>query len=158
MISRGKAGLQERPVKKTGWTKARRTAFLEMLATTCNVGRSAKAAGMTASTAYRLRNRDGGFAQLWAAAVAAGSERLKERLLAHSLGQAPDGENPDALADEPVATPFDVDVAMATLKTLAAIDRRGSGGGERPTYATDAEVTVMLVERLDALASRLARP
>lgn len=156
MITVTKDGLQERAVKKNGWTKERRRTFLAMLATTCNVERSARAAGMATATAYRLRNRDGAFAQLWAAAIESGRERLKERVLAHSLGQAPDGENPDALADEPVAAPFDVDVAMATLKTLAAIDHRG--GGVRPVYATDAEVTVMLLDRLDALARRLARP
>lgn len=164
MISRGKAGLQQRAVQKNGWTKERRTLFLEELSVSCNVWRAARAVGRSASTAYRLRQRDEGFALLWAQAIDDGVERLKERLLAHSLGQETGEDNPDDLdlAARQASAPFDAArfdpaVAMGTLRTLATLSRQGGRAVGKPSYATDAEVNVMLLERLQALARKAAK-
>lgn len=159
MIGNGARGIQVRAIRHDGWTKARRKTFLEVLATTCNVRGAAAASGMTATGAYTLRQRDAEFAGAWAAAIADGGDRLKEKLLAYLLGQTGSGDHPDTLDPAPVesAGPFDPDRAMQALKTLAAIDSRRGLRGARPTYASDAEVTVLLMERLNALAAKVAK-
>lgn len=157
MIARGKGGLQQRTIKRTGWTVARRRIFLDMLATTCNVTAATKAAGMSTATAHALRRRDAEFALLWAKAIAEGRERLKERLLAHSLALAPSEDHPGDLSDEPPPAAFDAGTALKTLQTLAALDRASGGRGERPDYATEAEVNALLMERLTAMARKLGK-
>lgn len=158
MVAQGKNGIQRRKPRHDGWTVARRALFLDTLAITCHVAHSAAAAGADPSSARRLRRRDPAFGLLWAAAMAAGQERLREELLAHSLGQLASGDNPGTERAERDVGPFDAEGARRTLKTLAALDRTDGGRrGDRPDYATDAEVTVLLADRLDALAKRLAR-
>lgn len=87
---------------KAGWTKARRQQFLEELAMTCNVTRAAALVGMSLPGAYALRRRDAEFALLWERAIDAGSERLREMVLACALGQRPNGHNPDEVRLDPV--------------------------------------------------------
>ena len=134
--------------------------FLDALATTCHAGHAAAAAGASARSARWLRQRDAEFALLWAAAIMAGRERLKEELLFRSLGQLTSGDNPGAERHEPggaALPPFDADEARKTLETLAKLERTQPRDRGRPDYATDAEVTHLLAERLAALAKRLAR-
>ena len=69
--------LQRKKTKANGWTKARRTAFLEELASSCNVRRAHVAAEMAQGSAYRLRNRDPLFAREWQEALELGYERLE---------------------------------------------------------------------------------
>ena len=86
----GKAGgrLQVRKAAKGGWTPAKRAAFLEHLAGTCNVAASARAVGMAPRGAHALKARDAVFAADWAAAIEAAYETLEARLLAYALGEA----------------------------------------------------------------------
>ena len=77
--------LQRRAVGHKSWTKARRQRFLDTLAATCNVLASSAAAGVPPTNAYRLRQRDPGFAALWQEALALGYERLEQALLTHAL-------------------------------------------------------------------------
>ena len=159
-IVNGKTGLQRRKARHDGWTKERRATFLDALATTCHAGHAAAAAGASARSARWLRQRDAEFALLWAAAIMTGRERLKEELLFRSLGQLTSGDNPGAERHEPggaALPPFDADEARKTLETLAKLERTQPRDRGRPDYATDAEVTHLLAERLAALAKRLAR-
>ena len=152
-----RAQLMQRAVKSDGFTKKKRAAFLDALAATCNVTTSAQAAGVHKSTAQRLRRRDPAFASLWEDAIRIGTERLREAVLAYSLGQLDLDENPDGERSEEPAKPFDVQQACRSLETIARIEARAGDarrGGGRPGYATDAEVTRLLIERLDALARR----
>ena len=68
----------------TGWTPARRDAFLEALAETGSAERAAVRVVMSASTAYRLRKQPRGaiFAMSWDAVLATRAGQLKEELLA----------------------------------------------------------------------------
>ena len=68
-----------------GWTRARRQAFLDALAETCNVTMATAAAGMRGKSAYDLRKVDPVFAGLWQEALALGYERLETALLRHAL-------------------------------------------------------------------------
>lgn len=67
----------------TGWTPARREQFLEALAETGSAERAAVRAGMSVSTAYRLRKQPRGavFALSWDAVVSTRAGQLKEELL-----------------------------------------------------------------------------
>ena len=58
-----------------------RKKFLEMLAQTSNVTKSAKAAGVEASTAYRARSNEPDFARSWANALWEGYEHLEIEVL-----------------------------------------------------------------------------
>ena len=84
----GKAGgrLQVRKAAKGGWTPAKRAAFLEHLAATCNIAASARAVGMAPRGAHALKARDAVFAADWAGAIEAAYETLEVRLLAYLPG------------------------------------------------------------------------
>ncbi|MEG8021326.1 hypothetical protein [Sphingomonas aerolata] len=85
----GKAGrLQVRKAAKGGWTPAKRAAFLEHLAATCNIAASARAVGMAPRGAHALKKRDAAFAADWAGAIEAAYETLEVRLLAYALGES----------------------------------------------------------------------
>lgn len=152
IVKHSRIGLQRRKLRSDGWTKEMRAAFLDMLAVTCNISASAAAVGRSADSARQLKRRDGEFAKLWAEAFAAGSERLEEELIACVLGQASSGNNPDAVRCDPPNVQFDPKLAMDVLKLQASLhpNRRKAGAP-----AAQDDVDVALVERLEALATRL---
>ncbi len=158
----GKAGgrLQVRKPAKGGWTPAKRAAFLEHLAATCNVAASARAVGMAPRGAHALKARDAVFAADWAAAIEAAYETLEARLLAYALGEV-EGEaeaESEAEADgdagaESRGAHFDPRVAV---QALGFRRRDAAAGGRGPSCkrATIAEVEAALVAKLDAIARR----
>ena len=158
----GKAGgrLQVRKTAKGGWTPAKRAAFLEHLAATCNIAASARAVGMAPRGAHALKARDAVFAADWAAAIEAAYATLEARLLAYALGEA-EGEveaEAERVADGDAAgesrgAHFDPRVAV---QALGFRRRDAAAGGRGPSCkrATIAEVEVALVARLDAIARR----
>ncbi len=158
----GKAGgrLQVRKAAKGGWTPAKRAAFLEHLAATCNVAASARAVGMAPRGAHALKARDAVFAADWAGAIEAAYETLEARLLAYALGEA-EGEaeaeangvaDGDAEADSRGAH-FDPRVAVQALG-FRRRDAAAGGRGPACKRATIAEVEAALVAKLDAIARR----
>jgi len=158
----GKAGgrLQVRKAAKGGWTPAKRAAFLEHLAATCNIAASARAVGMAPRGAHALKARDAVFAADWAGAIEAAYETLEARLLAYALGEV-EGEaeaESEAEADgdaeaELRGAHFDPRVAV---QALGFRRRDAAAGGRGPSCkrATIAEVEAALVARLDAIARR----
>lgn len=72
---------QRSPLRETDWTEAKRRIFLSELAMSSNVKRSAAAAGMGWQSVYRLRDRDEGFRQAWAEALAEGYAQLELEML-----------------------------------------------------------------------------
>ena len=165
-----KRALQRRAVRNKGWTKARRQRFLDTLAATCNVLASSAAAGIPPTNAYRLRQRDPGFAALWQEALTLGYERLEQALLTHAL------ESINAIeiaADGPV----DLSTGVTDPKRDTAAERAqgfpgsgapralagsadGSGGGPvggRISMA-DAQFALMLLNRHRAAVEGRAAP
>jgi hypothetical protein len=63
--------------------------FYVTLAETCNVVRSARAAGFSANWAYRKRRRDAGFRAGWARAVREGYAKLELVLLERAMNGTP---------------------------------------------------------------------
>ncbi len=161
----GKAGrLQVRKAARGGWTPAKRAAFLEHLAATCNIAASARAVGMAPRGAHALKARDAVFAADWAGAIEAAYETLEARLLAYALGEA-EGEaeaESEAEADgdaeaELRGAHFDPRVAVQALgfrkRGGAAV---GAGAGTLRKRVSLAELEAVLVARLDALDAQAA--
>lgn len=171
----GKAGgrLQVRKAAKGGWTPAKRAAFLEHLAATCNIAASARAVGMAPRGAHALKARDAVFAADWARAIEAAYETLEVRLLAYALGDAEgeaeaesEGEaerEPDGVVDGDAAAEsrgahFDPRVAVQALgfRKRAGVAAGGAGAGTLCKRVSLAELEAVLVARLDALDAQAA--
>ena len=167
----GKAGgrLQVRKAAKGGWTPAKRAAFLEHLAGTCNIAASARAVGMAPRGAHSLKARDAVFAADWARAIEAAYETLEVRLLAYALGEV-EGESEreaeaeaEAEADgdaeaELRGAHFDPRVAVQALgfRKRAGRAAGGTGAGTLCKRVSLAELEAVLVARLDALDAQAA--
>ncbi len=74
------------------FTPKKREKFLETLAATCNVSKSAQAVGVSTVTVYKTRRKDEAFAMEWEQAIEAGTATLE----AEAMRRAFDG------VDEPV--------------------------------------------------------
>ena len=155
--------VQVRAVRRDGWTAARRTAFLAVLATTCNVTMSAAKVGMSRTTAQALRQRDPAFAARWAAALASGYDRLEEGLLAVTIaglqGAGAGGDDQDASGDDVVGAPVEFDasekggekgggLSPSPLLSPSSVDRLGMGSGIVPLASMQAvQVALALLNR-----------
>lgn len=157
IVATGGRRVQARGVRAREWSKAKRALFLDHLAATSNVCRSARAVGMTASGAHQLRRRDPVFAEAWGAALEVGYQHLEEKLLARALGQDGDADavvpgcDPTAIA----AGPFDPEAALRVLgQRNAAIAAGGRGRRSPPPFkvAPIEEVRAALMAKLDARA------
>ena len=163
--------VQVKRVHDTGWTKAKRKRFLDVLAGSCNVRIAAAAVGMGTVGAYRLRRRDPAFAELWKEALSTGYEVLEEALLHRALVGVNAIEIEPALdaielADSdggPVrpASGFvgkpatqDVQLALTVLNRHRATveGMRTLPAGRRPT---EEETNAALRKQLDILARKL---
>lgn len=76
---------QIRNKRSDGWTKARKTRFLNELAVSCNVMRAAAKVGAFPASAYRRRATDAAFAEAWQAALQSGYDRLEAALLRRAI-------------------------------------------------------------------------
>lgn len=81
----GNGRAQQALVREDGWTPERRETFLQTLAETCNVREAAEAAGMARWSAYRLKQRDPGFARDWERALSIAYDELEAALLRDAL-------------------------------------------------------------------------
>ena len=144
---------QRRRALRTSLTKAQRIVFLDHLAATANVKRSAEAVGRKAPTLYGMKQRDPEFAAAWQVALEAGYARIEEELLAHALGDATTDYVPGESEVES-ARPFDPNLA---LKLLSQRDARRPRRFHGPSYsrAPAAEARKELTRLLDGLAKRL---
>ena len=88
-IVEGKTRLKERRASPQTITDEQIEAFFLALADTCNVVRSAKAAGFSAWWAYRRRKFDAAFRNGWAAAVREGYAKLELVLLERAMKGTP---------------------------------------------------------------------
>jgi hypothetical protein len=154
ITARPGGGMQVAESGRKLFGKARRAVFLEWLAATCNVRRSAAAAEVTANCVYQRRMRDPAFRAEWQEALEQGYARLEARLLERVAS-----EDRIAIAGdlEPADEPFDKELALHLLrehkKGLAGVPGRGAA----PRAADWAEVEAHFVKRLGALRARLDR-
>lgn len=152
---------------------ARRRRFFLHLSATCNAAASAKAAGLSNSTVYALRQADAEFLAAWQDAMRAGYDRLEEALLARALAALQQGEGaadtppsedappagrgggrPAHRLDGKVALSA-VQLALDLLNRRQAAEKRGTAGRRR---ASTQEVEAALGAKLDSLARRIGEP
>ena len=109
---------QVRGVRGQDIDPARIETFLVTLGDTCNVARSARVAGFSASWAYRLRKRDAGFRSGWAEAVREGYAKLELVLLERAMKGTP---RPVQRRDgsERIIREYSTQLAVALLKKHA---------------------------------------
>ena len=85
----GKSSPKRRAPREGDITSAQIDTFFATLTETCNVVRSAKAAGFSKDWAYRKRKRDAAFRTGWAHAVREGYARLELVLLERAMKGTP---------------------------------------------------------------------
>jgi hypothetical protein len=164
--------LQKRSARKDGWTKTKRARFLDEFAATCNVRMAAARVGMSDRSVRALRRRDAQFAVLYDEALEDGYRRLEAELLARTLGQQPEDENPfdrdeptgddenpspDERRPVPPPPPFDPQMALKVLqlRNRETAARAHHLRGRVFVRATQEETDAALMKKLDALERRL---
>ena len=107
---------QVRKTNSKSFTVTKRKRFLDALALTCNVTKSAEYAAIATTTLFRYRVRDKVFAGQWDDALAMGYDRLEALVLQHGGAGQPIDPDPDAAeAGGAEPEPFDFDRAMKVL-------------------------------------------
>lgn len=159
LLSGGKSRKRQvRPVRKDGWTQAKRRIFLDHLAATCNVRRSAETAGMGEHGAYALRRRDPAFAAQWQAAIEHGYATIEATLMARALAPPdatlPERQEGDPLTPDPAG--MDTELALGLLKWRDQGERRTKRVGPPPRVATREELTQALLARIARVKQRRA--
>ncbi|NYT42474.1 hypothetical protein HZY97_17005 [Sphingomonas sp. R-74633] len=133
------------------WTKAKRSAFLDHLASTGNVRAAAAHAGMTPPSVYHLRRKDEEFAEEWRKALILGYEMLETILLGHVLGGGG-----DMISCEDGR---EIDVAEA-IRLLGLHRNSLNGkwkGGPALKRARPEETDAVILRKLDAIDRARAR-
>lgn len=150
--------VQVRAEREGGFTAAKRTTFLDHLAGCCNLGRAAKAAGVSTVTINYHRRRDPAFARACAEALEAGYAALEAAMLERAAGggYVP---GPDA---ESMPGPETLDTRLAEfllgLRAREMGKRTGSNSGPRPKRATEKELNDAILEKLAMLDKSLRSP
>lgn len=132
------APAQVRQTRKDGWSAQRQAQFLEALEDSFNVAQAARDVGMSVQSAYKLRQRDPGFAQGWAEALERGYAELEMLLLRQALYGTEQVETIDPGDGGPQrvkrVTHYPHGMAIRLLfahhASVAAV--RAARGGERP--------------------------
>jgi hypothetical protein len=121
------------------WSDAKKRKFLERLAATANVGKSAEHVKMSDSAAYALRRRDAAFEAQWREALSEGYARLEMLMVQRALAGLDVGE-PDAQAA--------ASLSERTILTLLA--RHGPAVREHRAEAGQVEDRDEVMARVEA--------
>jgi hypothetical protein len=156
--------LRVRKVRRDGWTRKRREAFLAYLAATANATASARAVRITASAAHNEKRRNPAFAAAWEEALATSQETIRTLYMATVLGtatleqaQLSEPEEGEDYPEPPDPTGFDPVLAMEFLRQIEGSRAAGTGGTRRATIASKAELADALIKRIAAVRKRRAR-
>lgn len=137
----------------------KRQAFLDALALTCNINRSAAFAGVAPSTVHRRQAADATFAAAWQTALEMGYDRLETLALEHSgAGAAVEADPERAAAAGADAVPFDFDKALKLLMFHRAArhgQRQTPKGGAPAKNLTREETNKLLLKALAAAKRRV---
>ena len=154
ITSRPYGRLQTVKSKRVRFRLARQELFLEHLAATCNVARSAAAAGVTPQCVYQCRIRDAAFRAAWGVALEQGYARLEAALIARAMaGEGRTEIAGDKEVDGPEA-PERIDWAkgMELLKhQQRKLDGRPVDNRARPARAPIEQVAKTLIRKLRVL-------
>lgn len=151
-IVEGKSRLRRRRASRQTITQEQIDVFLETLADTCNVLRSAKAAGFGKDWAYRRRKVDAAFRNGWAEAVREGYAKLELVLLERAMVGTPKLVRTSKGGDR-VMREYSTSLAVALLKRHAAV---ADAAQYEPSDEELAEVRDRILEKLEGLKRRQA--
>ena len=150
VVVEGKTRLKMRGGRRDDITPEQIEDFFLTLTETCNVVRSAKAAGFSACWAYRRRKFDAAFRNGWAAAVREGYARLELILLERAIKGTPKLVR-TARGSDRVMREYSTPLAVALLKRHA--DTADSAAYEPPEDEMR-EVRERILEKLQRLRER----
>ena len=150
-IVEGKLRLKARRASPQTITDEQVEVFFEVLADSCNVVRSAKAAGFSANWAYRRRKFDAAFRDGWAAALAEGYAKLELVLMERAIKGTPKLVRASGGKDKTMRE-YSPTLAIALLRRHAEVatnaDRR------QPDEDELAEVRERILEKLERMRER----
>lgn len=152
VIVEGKTRLKKRGGSRQTITPEQIETFFAALADTCNVKRSARAAGFTANWAYRRRKFDGAFRNGWAAAVREGYSKLELILLERAMKGTPKLVR-SSRGNDRMMREYSTALSVALLKRHA--DTADAAQYE-PSEDELAEVRERILEKLEGLRQRQA--
>ena len=150
-IVEGKTRLKERRASPQTITDDQIEAFFESLADTCNVVRSAKAAGFSANWAYRRRKFDAAFRNGWVAALAEGYAKLELVLLERAIKGTPKLVRASGGKDR-IMREYSPTLAIALLRRHAEVAGKADAAGP-PEDGLD-EVREAILEKLERMRAR----
>jgi hypothetical protein len=146
----GKSSPKLRASRKSDIDDDKLATFFTTLTETCNVVRSAKAAGFTANWAYRKRKRDAGFRNAWAEAVREGYARLELVLLERAIKGTPKLVR-TARGSDRVMRDYSTALAVALLRRHA---ETADSAAYEPGEDELREVRERILEKLERLRER----
>jgi hypothetical protein len=150
----GRSNPKLREPRKSDISDTQIEMFFATLVETCNVVRSAKAAGFSANWAYRRRKRDAAFRNAWAEAVREGYARLELVLLERAIKGTPKLVR-TARGTDRVMRDYSNTLAIALLKRHA---ETADSASYQPAEEELAEIRERILERLDKLRARDGGP
>ena len=149
-IVEGKTRLKKRRASPQTISPEQIETFFATLADTCNVVRSAKAAGFAANWAYRRRRFDAAFRNGWAAAVREGYAKLELVLLERAIKGTPKLVR-TAKGTDRVMRDYSTALAVALLRRHA---ETADSADYQPSEGELAEVRERILEKLEGLRRR----
>lgn len=149
-VLNGQSSPKLRSARDSGISERQVANFFETLAETCNVTRSAEAAGFAVSTAYRRRKTDAAFRRAWTEAVREGYAKLELVLLERAIDGTPK-TIPGPGGSERVVREYSTALAIALLKRHADLADVASYD---PPEDELAEIRERILGRLDKLRER----
>ena len=151
-IVEGRSRPKRRRASSQNITEAQVDKFFETLADTCNVVRSAEAAGFSATWAYRKRKRDAAFRNGWAHAVREGYAKLELVLLERAMVGTPKLVRTSKGGDR-IMREYSTSLAVALLRRHAAT---ADAAQYQPSEDELTEVRERILEKLEGLKRRQA--
>lgn len=150
MVLDGRSSPKQRRVSPQSISDEQVATFFATLAETCNVVRSAKAAGFVANWAYRKRKTDAGFRNAWAEAVREGYAKLELVLLERAIKGTPKLVR-TARGTDRVMRDYSNTLAVALLKRHA---ETADSASYEPAREELDEIRERILERLERLRTR----
>ena len=154
LILEGKSSPKKRRASAQSITDTQIETFFATLTETCNVVRSAKAAGFAANWAYRKRKGDAAFRNAWAEAVREGYARLELILLERAIKGTPKLVR-TAKGTDRVMREYSNSLAIALLKQHAAT---ADSASYQPADEELEEIRERILERLARVRERDGEP
>lgn len=146
----GKSSPKRRARSAQSITPEQVETFFATLTETCNVVRSAKAAGFSTDWAYRKRKRDAAFRNGWAQAVREGYARLELVLLERAIKGTPKLVR-TARGTDRVMREYSTALAVALLKRHAELADSAAGDADEDELN---EIRERILEKLQRLKDR----